>query len=69
MALTFSSSSLFVYLYRWSPSKHVLRIKVNSEDLFFAATSATLFSFLNIATKFLMPYALENGCPILRYWQ
>jgi len=61
IALTFSSFSLFAYLYQWSPSKHVLRTKANSEDLFFAATGVTLFSFFNIATKFIIPIAMTQS--------
>jgi len=58
LALALSSFSLFLYLYQWSPSKHLLKTKLNSEDLFFAATSTILFSFLNVAIKILLPIAM-----------
>jgi hypothetical protein len=58
IALALSSISLFLFVYQWSPSKHLLKSKVDSEDLFFAAASLILFSFLNVATKILVPIAM-----------
>jgi hypothetical protein len=37
IALTLSSLSLFLFLYQWSPSRHLLKSKVGREDAFFAA--------------------------------
>jgi len=58
LALALSSISLFLFLYQWSPSKHLLKTKLNGEDFFFAATSVILYSYLNIATKVLVPIAI-----------
>lgn len=58
IALALSSISLFLFLYQWSPSKHLLKSKVGREDAFFAAASLILFSFLNVVTKVLLPIAM-----------
>jgi len=58
LALGLSSLSLLLYLYQWSPSKRLLRTKLSMEDLFFACTSVILFSFVNVATKILLPIAM-----------
>jgi hypothetical protein len=60
VAILLSSTSLFFYLYLLSPSKRILHLKLQEEDLFFACAGVTLFVFLNVGSKILLPYALSS---------